>query len=94
MPALRFDIPVMIAVALVCLPIFFTGARIDRWEGALLLGYYVAYVAFLILHAGDHDAGHAFERVILFLAIPLTVLVLTIGVLRHRSVTKRAQSAS
>ncbi|MGC1953921.1 MAG: calcium/sodium antiporter, partial [Gammaproteobacteria bacterium] len=41
--ALHFDLPVMMAVALVCLPIFFTDHRIDRWEGVVFLGYYLAY---------------------------------------------------
>jgi cation:H+ antiporter len=41
--ALTFDIPVMIGAAIVALPIFFTGYRIARWEGALLLGFYAAY---------------------------------------------------
>jgi cation:H+ antiporter len=49
--ALRVDIPVMIAVAVVCLPIFFTGSRISRKEGALLLGGYIVYMAYLILTA-------------------------------------------
>ena len=31
--ALRFDIPVMIVVAVACLPIFFTGYSIARWGG-------------------------------------------------------------
>ncbi len=39
---IRFDIPVMIAVALACLPVFFTGGVISRQEGVLLLAYYVA----------------------------------------------------
>ena len=33
--ALAFDFPVMIAVAVACLPIFFSGYRINRWEGLL-----------------------------------------------------------
>ena len=28
---------------------FFTGNRIARWEGGLFLGYYAAYIAFLVL---------------------------------------------
>ena len=43
--------PVMIAVAVACLPVFFTGIRISRWEGALFLFYYAAYVLYLILAA-------------------------------------------
>jgi len=33
-----FDLPIMVVVAMACLPIFCTGHRIDRWEGALFLG--------------------------------------------------------
>jgi cation:H+ antiporter len=49
--ALSFDIPVMILTALACLPIFFTWGVIRRWEGALFVGYYMAYVAYLVLTA-------------------------------------------
>jgi len=38
-----FDIPVMIAVAFACLPIFYTGGVISRPEGVLFLGYYLVY---------------------------------------------------
>ncbi len=54
--ALGFDMPVMIAVALACLPIFFTGRVIARWEGAVFLAYYVAYTAYLIMALAQHDA--------------------------------------
>ena len=50
-----FDMPVMITVAIACLPVFFTGRTIARWEGAVFLGYYAAYVAYLILNAQEHD---------------------------------------
>ena len=46
--ALRFDVPVMVVVAIACVPIFYTSRRIDRWEGWLLLGGYVGYTAWLI----------------------------------------------
>jgi cation:H+ antiporter len=42
----KFDMLVMLAVAIACLPVFFTGATIARWEGAVFLGYYIAYMAF------------------------------------------------
>ena len=44
---LNFDIWVMIAVALACLPVFMTGREIARWEGGVFLLYYAAYVAYL-----------------------------------------------
>lgn len=37
---MAFDIWVMLAVALACLPIFLSGREIARWEGAVFLGYY------------------------------------------------------
>jgi cation:H+ antiporter len=49
--ALRIDLPVMTAVAVACLPIFFTGGRISRWEGALFAIFYIAYVAYRVFAA-------------------------------------------
>jgi cation:H+ antiporter len=37
---MAFDIWVMLAVALACLPVFTTGREIARWEGAVFLVYY------------------------------------------------------
>lgn len=73
-----FDLPVMIAVSVACLPIFFTGARINRWEGFLFLGYYIAYTFYLILAASEHDALPRFSAMMLFFAIPLTVITLAV----------------
>jgi len=72
--AMRFDIPVMIAVAVACLPIFFTGGRISRWEGALFTAYYVAYVTYLVLAASHHDLLSAFSAAMLWFALPATAL--------------------
>ena len=40
------DLYVMLAFAVVLLPILFTGRKMDRWEGALLLAGYAGYIAF------------------------------------------------
>lgn len=76
--ALAFDIPVMVVVAVACLPIFFTGHRIARWEGALFLGYYVAYVLYLVLAAQAHRALPMFSVVMMSYVVPLTVVTLTV----------------
>jgi len=81
--ALAFDIPVMIAAALVCLPIFFTGYRVGRIEGMLFLGYYLAYVGYVILAANQHDALPIFSKLMLFFTLPATLLILVISVLRQ-----------
>jgi cation:H+ antiporter len=72
--ALHFDIPVMTAVALACLPIFFTGGRVQRWEGGLFTAYYVAYVVYLVLAASRHEAVAAFGAAMLWFVVPATVL--------------------
>ena len=85
---ISFDLPVMIAVAFACLPIFFTGGGISRPEGSLLLGYYVAYTLYLVLATTQHDALPEFGAVVLYLVIPLTIITLTISSLleiRRRS---------
>jgi cation:H+ antiporter len=76
--ALTFDIPVMIAVAVACLPIFFTGWRIQRWEGALFLVYAAAYTAYLVLDAAQHELRDELATAMLFFVIPLTVLTVLV----------------
>jgi cation:H+ antiporter len=76
--ALTFDIPVMIGAAIVALPIFFTGYRIARWEGALLLGFYAAYTTRLTMVAADHPARPQFDIAMLYFVVPLTVLTLAV----------------
>ncbi len=79
-----FDIPVMLAVALMTLPIFFTGNRIDRWEGWLFLFYYVAYTAYLVLDAAQHDALPLFNNVLLFGILPITIITLVVSLILER----------
>lgn len=76
--ALHFDIPVMIAVALACLPIFFTGNIISRWEGFVFLGYYIAYTVYLILSASQHSSLPLFSQTMMWFVVPITVLTLAI----------------
>ena len=76
--ALLFDIPVMTAVAVACLPILFTGHLIARWEGGLFLGYYVAYTAYVVLDAADHELTPALGTAMIWFVIPLTVLTLAL----------------
>jgi cation:H+ antiporter len=75
---IRFDIPVMIAAAFACLPVFFTGGIISRSEGALLFGYYMIYSLYLILAASQHSSLPVFSSVMLWFVLPLTALILAI----------------
>jgi cation:H+ antiporter len=86
---LRFDLPVAIAVALACLPIFFTGHLIARWEGALFFLYYIAYAAYLILAAAKHEALPAYSSVMLAFVLPLTALTIAVLAMRERRAISR-----
>ncbi|EIJ43599.1 K+dependent Na+ exchanger related-protein [Beggiatoa alba B18LD] len=80
--AIYFDIPIMIGVALAALPIFFTGHKIDRWEGGLFLFYYVAYLVYLIMLSTEHSWLEFFSAAMIWFIIPLTAL--TLGILAWR----------
>lgn len=74
--ALYRDIPLMIMVSVACLPIFFTGHRIERWEGVLFFAYYLVYLAYLILTQTDQDAARKLGAVVVLFVIPLTAITL------------------
>jgi cation:H+ antiporter len=75
----------MLAVALACLPVFLSGREIARWEGTLFLGFYAAYVAYLILAAQQHAALAAFSTAMLSFVLPLTVVTLVAASLRKHA---------
>ena len=79
---MAFDIWVMLAVALACLPVFMTGREIARWEGGVFLLYYVAYVAYLILAAQQHDALGTFSAAMMSFVVPITVITLVVVMVR------------
>jgi cation:H+ antiporter len=81
--ALGLDIPFMVAVSVACLPIFFTGHVISRWEGGLFLLYGVGYTGYLVLDATRHEVLPIFSAVSLLLIVPLTVITLGIIVVRE-----------
>lgn len=80
--ARTFDLPVMTAVAFACLPIFFIGHRIARWEGGLFLGYYVAYTAYLLLDGTGHHAAPLLGRAMMGFVLPLTAITLAVVTVR------------
>jgi cation:H+ antiporter len=49
------DLPVMVLVAVACLPVFLIGHAIERWEGIVLLAFYGLYTAALICEAQGRE---------------------------------------
>lgn len=70
---LRVDMMVMIAVALVCLPAFYTGYLIRRWEGLLFLSGYVGYTTYLVLAATGHAWTTSLGKALAYVFIPVAL---------------------
>jgi cation:H+ antiporter len=89
---LTFDLPVMTAVAMACLPIFFTGYSISRWEGVVFLGYYGAYTSYLVLNAKQHDLLPLFNNVMLWFVLPITFI--TIIIITYREINQKSKETT
>ncbi len=48
---IHFDAPLMVLACVVFYPMALFGRNVNRWEGALLLGGYIAYIAWLTIQA-------------------------------------------
>ncbi len=88
--ALRFDIPVMIAVALILVPIFYARKGVARWQGGMLFGYYLAYLLFLVLGATHHDALRPFGTVMIAVVLPATSIMVCASAFRTWRREKKA----
>ncbi len=84
--ALQLDMPIMVAVAAACLPVFFKGFSITRTEGAFFLAYYVAYIVFLVLDQTGSGLRDPFAIVMGVFVIPLTLV--TLGVIAWQAWTR------
>jgi len=82
--AIIFDIPVMVAVAILCFPIFLSGNVIRRHEAALFLVYYGIYTGFLIAASSRPELKETFGSVVLYVVLPLTAFALFISLRKHR----------
>ncbi|KAB7683178.1 calcium/sodium antiporter [Plesiomonas shigelloides] len=78
------DFPVMLAVALLCVPLFFTGEILSRIEGALFFILYLAYTLFLIGGALHAPWLAPVQGIIVYALIPLTVVVVIGSLVKDR----------
>lgn len=72
----HFDLAIMFAVALVCLPVLFTGHVIARWEGGLFFAYYIFYTLWLLLDTTNHSFADPYGDAMLYFVMPLTFITL------------------
>ena len=96
--AIALDMPLMLAASVALLPIAFTGFMIARWEGALFVGLYSAFMLYVVLAATEHDALDGFSTAMLWFVLPLiaiTLIALTafeIGIYRGRHLAHQGAS--
>ncbi|MFK3798613.1 calcium/sodium antiporter [Pseudomonas sp. NPDC088444] len=80
--ALDFDLPVMLGVALLCLPLFYSGYRITRLEGLLLLGLYAVYALHIVSFTTGMPLAGRLERLMIHYALPVLGMAVLIGTVR------------
>ena len=80
--ALAFDLPVMLGVAVLCLPVFYAGYRVTRAEGVLLLGLYLAYGLHVMAFTTGMPLAGKLEHLMLFFILPVLLVFLLFSTLR------------
>lgn len=93
---LDFGMPVMAVACFSCLPVFFAGRAIRRWEGILFLLYFALYVAYLVLDETRHRGILTLKNSVLWFVGPLTVVTLAVSVVHdvRRRIRLRESSAT
>lgn len=86
----RVDLPIMLGVAVLCMPLFFTGAILDRIEGALFLTLYLAYLWYMLAVVQFHAYLPTLQMGILYGLVPVVIIYL-IGSLAHDLRKRRAR---
>jgi cation:H+ antiporter len=80
--ALDFDLPVMLGVAALCVPLFYSGYRISRLEGLLLLGLYAVYGLHIVSFTTGMPLAERLERLMIHYALPVIALCVVVGTVR------------
>ena len=80
--ALAFDLPVMLGVAALCLPVFYTGYRVTRAEGLLFLGLYLAYGLHVVSFTTGMPLAGKIEHLMVFFVLPALLVFLLFSTLR------------
>jgi len=80
--ALDFDLPVMLGVAVLSLPLFYSGYRITRVEGAILLGLYLAYGLHVVSFSTGMPLAGQLEQLMLHYVLPVLGALVLWGTVR------------
>jgi len=78
---LRFDLMILLAASVVCIPVFFTNHLISRLEGVLFFSFYSAYILYLVLSATNHRFLDTFGQVMLMVVLPVALITIIVRAL-------------
>jgi cation:H+ antiporter len=78
-----FGIPVMIAVLFSCMPIFFAGQAIRRWEGVLFLLFFVLYITYLVLEELHDERVLTLQNAVIWFIAPMAAVTVVVSVWRE-----------
>jgi cation:H+ antiporter len=80
---LSFGIPVMTIVLFACLPVFFAGQAIRRWEGVMFLSFFAIYLANLVLEEIQDERVLTLQNAVVWFIAPLAVVTVAVSVWRE-----------
>ncbi|MBC3195364.1 calcium/sodium antiporter [Pseudomonas poae] len=80
--AVDFDLPVMLGVVVLCLPVFYSGYRVTRAEGLVMLGLYLAYGLHVMAFTTGMPLAGKLEHLMLYYVLPALVAFLLFSTLR------------
>ena len=83
------DIPVMVGVAVLCVPLFFIGSVLNRMEGWLFMLLYIAYTWYLVAMALKETYLPDLQQGILYGLLPAVVLFVVLSFIHDRMKNKQ-----
>ena len=87
---LEVEYIILLAVSVICFPIFFTGRRIKRVEGAIFLTSYILYLFYLYLDSASSTFMPSFIQSVLYGFVPLVILYIIIALIVEFKTKKAA----
>ncbi len=74
--AIKLDLPIMLIVAVACLPLFWPGKELGRKEASGFLFYYAAYLTYLVFLAMQHPFKETMEMIMIWGIFPITAFLI------------------
>ena len=87
--AIHFDLPFMIIVTLICIPLFLGGYNLTRTDGSIFLFYYASYITFLVLDALSAPFKEYMAMAMYWVVSPITILYIVWQLVAYRQTLQK-----